>query len=137
MVSCFCLFLLVCFSICSAVYLYFFNSCVEKSLRTFWLTITEVSTQWTITVESLISNNSHAKRELTLAIFRKEEESRKESLFDIKKKKKSTVSVGADSLKCWTEGKKDVEVELVKLGSAQMITVSQIHAEWRVSCGTK
>lgn len=44
-------------------------------------------------------------------------------------KKKSTVNVGADSLKCWTEGKKDVEVELVKLGSAQMITVSQIHAE--------
>lgn len=30
-------------------------SCVEKSLRTFWLTITEGSTQWTITVESLIS----------------------------------------------------------------------------------
>lgn len=48
-VSCFCLFPVVSRSFVPPF------SCVEKSLRTFWLTITEGSTQWTITVESLIS----------------------------------------------------------------------------------
>lgn len=62
-VSCFCLFFFFLsfffsskFS-CSYVPPFFVvvSSCVEKSLRTFWLTITEGSTQSTITVESLIS----------------------------------------------------------------------------------
>lgn len=42
-VSCFVFFRSLLF-ICSAIF-FFFYSCVEKSLRTFWLTITEVSTQ--------------------------------------------------------------------------------------------
>lgn len=53
-VSCFCLFFFLLLPVVSRSFVPPF-SCVEKSLRTFWLTITEGSTQWTITVESLIS----------------------------------------------------------------------------------
>lgn len=53
--SCLCCVFVIFFSCSQSLICSTFFSCVEKSLRSFWLTITEVSTQWTITVESLIS----------------------------------------------------------------------------------